>query len=80
MTVHRKVLSLSYQAIAIFEQLILSSKAEFPTNVFHKIMGITDVLKKNAYDQNEQTIHVEPRAKLIKEKFIFLLIRPRQYS
>ena len=33
-----------------------SSKAEFPANVFHEITGITDELKKNAYDQNELTI------------------------
>ena len=30
--------------------------AHFPTNVFYKITGITDALKKNAHDQNEQTI------------------------
>ena len=53
---HRKVLSLSYQAIVIFEQLIRSSKAHFPANVFHQITGISDALKKNARDQNEQTI------------------------
>ena len=53
--VHRKVLSLSHHAIVIFEQLILSSKAHFPANVFYVITGITDGLKKNAYDQNEQT-------------------------
>ena len=28
----------------------------FPANVFHEITGITDALKKNAHDQNEQTI------------------------
>ena len=51
-----KVLSLSYHAIVIFEQLILSLKAHFPANVFHEITTITDALKKNAHDQNEQTI------------------------
>ena len=30
----------------------------FPTNVFNKITGITEALKKNAHDQNEQTIHI----------------------
>ena len=32
--------------------------AHFPANVFHEITGITDALKKNAHDQNEQTIHI----------------------
>ena len=54
--VRGKVLSLSYHAIVIFEQLIFSSEAEFSPNVFHEITGITDALKKNAHDQNEQTI------------------------
>ena len=54
--VHGKVLSLSYHAIVIFEQLFFSSKAHFPANVFHEITGITDTLKKNAHDLNEQTI------------------------
>ena len=53
--VHGKVLSLSYHAVVIFEQLLLFFKAHFPT-VFHEITGITDALKKNAHDQNEQTI------------------------
>ena len=39
-----------------FEQLILFSKAHFPANVFHEITDITDALKKDAHDQNEQTI------------------------
>ena len=30
--------------------------AHFPTNVFHEVTGITDALKKNAQDQNEQPI------------------------
>ena len=54
-----KVLSLSSHVIVIFEQLILSSKAYFSANVnvFNKIITtITNVLKKNAHDQNEQTI------------------------
>ena len=51
-----KVLSLSYHAIVIFEQLILFSKAHFPANVFHEVTGITDTLKKNPHNQNEQTI------------------------
>ena len=57
--VHGKVLSLPYDAIVIFEQLItFSSKAHFPADVFHEInQGITDALKKNAHDQNEQTIY-----------------------
>ena len=42
--VHGRVLSLSYQAIVMFEKLI------------HEIMGITDVWNKIAHDQNEQTI------------------------
>ena len=50
------LLSLSYHEIVIFEQLIFSSKAHFPANVFHEIKRITDALKKNAHDQNEQTI------------------------
>ena len=49
-------LSLSYHAIIIFDQLIFFSKAHFPANVFHKVTGITDAIKKNAFDQNEQTI------------------------
>ena len=32
------------------------SKAHFLANVSHEITGITDVLKKNAHNQNEQTI------------------------
>ena len=32
------------------------SKVNFPANVFHEITGITDALKKNARDQNEQTM------------------------
>ena len=50
---HRKVLSLSYSATVIFEQLSFFFKG---SNVFHEITGITDALKKNAHDQNEQTI------------------------
>ena len=53
---HGKVISLSCHAIVIFEQLIFSSMAHFPANVFYEITGITDALKKNAHDQNEQTI------------------------
>ena len=30
----------------------------FPPNVFYEITGITDALKKNAHDQNEQTINI----------------------
>ena len=30
--------------------------AHFLADVFHEITGITDALKKNAHDQNEQTI------------------------
>ena len=51
-----KVLSLSHHAMVIFEQLILFVKGSFPADVFHKITGITDVLKKNAHDQTEHTI------------------------
>ena len=47
---------LSYHAIVIFEQLIFSSKAHFPANVFHETTDIADALKKNAHDQNEQSI------------------------
>ena len=54
--VHGKVLSLSYHAIVIFEQLIPFFQGSFPFNVFHEITGITDALKKNAHDQNKQTI------------------------
>ena len=39
----------------IFEHF-LSSKAHFVANVFHEITGIADVLKRNANEQNEQTI------------------------
>ena len=52
---HGKVLSLSCHAIVIFEQLF-SSKAYFPANVFQEVKGITDALKKNAHDQNGQTL------------------------
>ena len=52
---HGKVLSSSYYAIVIFEQLIFF-KGSFSRNVFHQITGITDALK-NAHNQNEQTIH-----------------------
>ena len=55
--VHGKVLFLSYHAIVILEQLILFFKGSFPANIFHEITGITDALKKNAHDQNEQTIN-----------------------
>ena len=34
-----------------------SSEAHSPANVFHEITGTTDALKKNAHDQNEQTIN-----------------------
>ena len=50
---HGKVLSLSYHAIVIFEQLILLFKGSFPVKVFYEITEITDALKKNAHDQNE---------------------------
>ena len=40
-----------------FERLVFfSSKAHFAVNVFDKITGITDALKKSAHDENEQTI------------------------
>ena len=42
---HGKVFSLSCHAIVIFEQLIIFSKAHFPTNVFNEITGIADALK-----------------------------------
>ena len=54
--VHRRALSLSYYTIVICKPLIHFVKCNFPTNVFHKVMRITDVLERNAYDQNEQTI------------------------
>ena len=53
--VHGKVISLSYQATVIFEQLILFFKGSFPANVFHEIKGINDALT-NAHGENEQTI------------------------
>ena len=53
--VHRKVLSLSYHTIVIFEQFF-SSKAHFPANVFYEIRGITDGLKTNAHNENEYTV------------------------
>ena len=49
---------LSYHAIVIVEQLILFFKDSLPANVFHKITGITDELKNNVHDQNEQTINI----------------------
>ena len=55
--VHEKVLSLSYHAIVIIEQFF-SSKAHFLANVFHEITGITEALKENAHDQNEQIIEI----------------------
>ena len=58
---HEKVLSLSYHAIVIFEQFILFLEDSFPSNVFHEITEITDALKKDAYDQNEQTIQLIAR-------------------
>ena len=46
-----------YRSYLMTSPLILSyTKAHFPVNVFHEITGITDALKKNAHDQNEQTI------------------------
>ena len=42
----------------IFEKFIIWFKAHFPANLFHEITRITDVLKKNAHDQNEQTIKI----------------------
>ena len=54
--VHGKVLSLCYHAIVTFEQLIPFIRGSLPANVFHEIMSITDELKKNAHDQNKQTI------------------------
>ena len=46
-----------YYEIAILEQLAisLSSDDHFPA-VFHEIIWITDPLKRNAHDQNEQII------------------------
>ena len=41
----------------ILEQLILFLKAQVLANVFHEITWITDALKKNTHDQNEQTVH-----------------------
>ena len=70
---HRKVLSLSNHAIVIFKQLFFL-KAHFPADVFHEIRGITDSLKKNAHNQNEQT-------KLIMAHSIALTLRiPRGSS
>ena len=54
--VHRKAVSLSYHAAVILEQLIPFIKGSLPDNVVHEITGITDALKKNAHDQNEQVI------------------------
>ena len=55
-SVHWKVLSLSYHTIVVFEQLILFFKGSFSVQRILQITGITDALKKNAHDQNEQTI------------------------
>ena len=41
---------------ALIEQLIFFFKGSIPANVFHEITWITAGLKKNAHDQNEQTI------------------------
>ena len=58
--VHGKVLPLSHHVIVIFERFlsnkIFFSKGHFPANVFHEITGIIDAMKKNAHDQNEQTM------------------------
>ena len=55
--VQGRVFSLSCHAIVISEQLIPIIKSSFSANEFHQITGITtDGLKKNAHDQNEQTI------------------------
>ena len=54
--VHGKAHSLSYQAKVTFEQLISLIKGSFFANGFHEITGITYALKKDAHDQNEQTI------------------------
>ena len=52
---HGKVLSSFYHGTVIFEQFF-SSKVHIPANVFHEITGVNDALKKNAHDENEQTI------------------------
>ena len=44
----------SLKILAIFEQLIIFIKGSF-----HEITGITDSLKRNAHDQNEQTIDMQ---------------------
>ena len=33
-------------------------KGSFPPDVFQEITGITDTLKKNADDRNEQTLQI----------------------
>ena len=56
---HGRTLSLSYHAIVLFEELISFIKGSPPANVFHGIMQITDAVKMNAPDLNEQTIFIE---------------------
>ena len=68
--VHGKVLSLSYHATVMLEKLF-SSNARFPTDVFHDITGIANVLK-NAHDQNEQTIPGD-ETKNIRSRSCFLI-------
>ena len=56
--VHGKGLSLSYHSIVVFEHLSPFIKSSFSSKVFHEIIPITDALRKNAHDQNEQTIKI----------------------
>ena len=56
---HGRTLSSSYYAKVIFKQLINFIKGSFSANVFHEITRIIDALKRNAHDQNEQTIPKE---------------------
>ena len=51
---HGKAISLPYYTMVIFEQLTPLIKTDFPADMFHEITQITNALKRNAHDQNEQ--------------------------
>ena len=61
--VHEKLISLSYHAIVVFEQLIPFIEWSFSRNVFHEIIRITDASKKNAHDQNGQALQENVKSK-----------------
>ena len=56
MNTHTCVWESTFPILPRNSNYFFSSEAHFPANVFYEITLITDALKKNAHDQNEQTI------------------------